>query len=283
VKKHLFSMVDGDPRSLGAAIAHRLAIAPALAEALVRQGAVQVSRKRITNAKAKLPIGTRVTVFLSEPSSDTPLAIVYRDDCLIVVDKPAGIPTQATPTESAGALDARVKRLNPEARPLHRLDRDASGLVLFGTTDRSRARLQEALTAGQIKREYVAMVAGRLEGGGSIEFKIGRDGRDPRKRVALPRSHPAGEVATSHYRVLESGEHQTRVALSLETGRTHQLRVHLSALGHPILGDCLYDGPPGPRLLLHAFELRLAHPESGRPLTLFAPPPASFRLLGDTG
>jgi 23S rRNA-/tRNA-specific pseudouridylate synthase len=159
---------------------------------------------------------------------------------------------------------------------LHRLDKEASGLVLFSLTEAVRAPLHAALTEGHIERRYIALVAGRLDGAGRIALRIARHPRDPRLRVALPENAPAGLPAVSHFEVLAHGQSVTAVELKLETGRTHQLRVHLSAIGHPIVGDRFYGGPQSQRLFLHAHLLRLPHPLDGRLLKVRAALPAAF-------
>jgi RluA family pseudouridine synthase len=190
--------------------------------------------------------------------------VAFEDAWLLVVDKPIGVPSQATRSDAQNALDAQVRARHPEARMMHRLDRDASGLVLFARTESARGPLQRALESGRIARTYRALVSGRLEGSGRITLRIARGPKDPRKRVALPEAAPGGQPAASRWRALGADGENTAVELDLETGRTHQLRVHLAALGHPIVGDRLYGGPAAPRLMLHAQRLALPHTDDGR-------------------
>jgi RluA family pseudouridine synthase len=277
LRKKLLTVAVGDPLILDAFVATRLSLRPALATALIAQGAVHVDGARATDATRSLMPGSRVIVYLASdvPGSGPTFAITYEDDWLIVVDKPAGMPSQPTRGESATALDARVIARFPDARMMHRLDRDASGLVLFARSPAARAPLQHALEGGKIERHYRAVVSGRLEGAGTIDFRIGRDPRDERRRIAHPASSTAGQPASSHWRALAAGTSSTALALELDTGRTHQLRVHLSAIGHPILGDRLYGGANAERLHLHATRLRLPHPRDEHIVEVVSVPPFS--------
>jgi RluA family pseudouridine synthase len=200
---------------------------------------------------------------------------------LLVVDKPAGLPSQATRADAVDTLCARVALdVGDEVRMMHRLDREASGLVLFARSPAARAPLQAALAAGAIDRTYRAVVSGVLDGSGRVALRIARDAAAPWRRVALPEAAPGGEAASTRYRALARSGGHTLVELSLDTGRTHQIRVHHAALGHPLLGDRLYHGPPAARLMLHAVELALAHPRDGRRLVMRAALPLGFAAPG---
>jgi tRNA pseudouridine32 synthase/23S rRNA pseudouridine746 synthase len=271
-RKKLLTAAVGDPEALGPLLAARLGLSPGQAAALVARGAVHTGGRRLADATATIPPGTKLTVFLPEDAVAPAFRVVWQDAWAAVVDKPSGLPSQATRGEAEAVLDAQVRARWPDARMMHRLDRDASGLVLFARAPEARAPLQHALEAGQIARAYVAVVGGRLEGAGEIALRIGRDPRDERRRVAHPEAADAGQPARSRYRALSHGPGSTVVALELETGRTHQLRVHLAAIGHPILGDRLYDGAPAPRLYLHATRLAFPHPDDGREIEVLSPP-----------
>jgi 23S rRNA pseudouridine1911/1915/1917 synthase len=281
VKKRRFTVAPSDPRRLGHVVAGRLSLSASEATARVAAGAVHLGGARVTNPDVEVPLGAVVTVFEGDPTPQPPadLVVRYRDPDVIVVDKPAGQPAQATRANQADALDARVQaELTPEARLLHRLDADASGLLLFAASARARTPLQIALERHQIVRRYLALVAGELTSEGRIALKIARDRSDARRRVALPERAPGGQPAVTRYRMLERRGLETLLALELETGRTHQLRVHLSALGHPIVGDRLYGGRDAGRLYLHAYELTFPHPGDGRSITVLAPPPAELAV-----
>lgn len=274
MNKRLFTCAVGDPATLAALIAARLGVSETEAVALVARGAVQVAGRRATVAAQPIERGARITVRIPEDRvQPDELTVLHRDPWLLIVDKPAGMVSQPSRGESESALDARVRARFAEARMMHRLDRDASGLVLFALAPEARAPLQAALEAGEIERGYLAVVTGRLDGEGEIALRIGRDPKDERRRIAHPEASSAGQAAKSHYRALRHGAASTVVALALETGRTHQLRVHLQAIGHPILGDRLYGGPPAARLCLHAERLALPHPRDRRPLVVTSPVP----------
>jgi 23S rRNA pseudouridine1911/1915/1917 synthase len=268
-EKRVLTVAASDPDTLGAWLCARLGVGLTDAAALVARGAVHVDGKRVKSATLPIRAGQKIIAYVAPPPPAVEIAIAYADAWLLVVEKPTGVVAQATRADEAGALDALVGRAHPDARMMHRLDRDASGLVLFARTPEARATLQRALEAGRIDRTYRARVAGRLEGAGRIALRIARDGGDPRRRVALPESAPGGEAAATRWRALEPGDDTTLVECALETGRTHQIRVHLAALGHPIVGDRLYGGRAAPRLLLHATRLVLPHPDgSGRPVAV---------------
>lgn len=273
-RKKLVTVAAGDPIVLDAFLSARLSLSAAAAVALVARGAVHVDGRRATDASRALTVGAKLTVYLGgDAEAGPPLPIAFEDDWLVVVDKPAGVASQASRADAATALDARIRARLPDARLMHRLDRDASGLVLFARSPEARAPLQRSLEAGQIARRYVAVVSGRFDGDGAIELRIGRDPRDERFRVAHPASSTAGQPARSRFHARAHGPASTLVELELETGRTHQLRVHLAAIGHAILGDPIYGGAPAPRLMLHAARLALPHPRDRRPVEVVSPPP----------
>jgi 23S rRNA pseudouridine1911/1915/1917 synthase len=235
--------------------------------------AIEVDGRR-TTVDGPLRAGGKVIAFLpdaAEPS--TPLSVAYEDAHVIVIDKPAGLRSQEVRGDAWDTLIARVQReIDARAILLHRLDRDASGLVLFPRGEGPHRALQAALDAGRIDRRYVARVRGRLEAARTIDLPIARDPRDSRRRV----TGPGGDEARSDVMPLSSGTDESVVRLVLHTGRTHQLRVHLAAIGHPILGDSLYGGPPASRLCLHAYEITFPHPRSDTPRTVRAALPAEL-------
>jgi tRNA pseudouridine32 synthase/23S rRNA pseudouridine746 synthase len=201
--------------------------------------------------------------------------VLWHDDALIVVDKPAG--QLAVPGRGGALADctwARVRALWPDALVVHRLDQATSGLLLFARGAAVQRTLSRAFAERRVDKRYVAVVHGLLaDDAGRIDFPLAADWpRRPRQRV-----DPAGKPATTLYTVLvrERDLQRTRVALQPLTGRTHQLRVHLAAISHPVVGDALYaaEHAGAPRLLLHAEALQLAHPLDGRPLHLFRAAP----------
>jgi 23S rRNA pseudouridine1911/1915/1917 synthase len=226
-----------------------------------------------------------------------PLEVVFRDPALIVVNKPAGLvvhPGAGNPGHTLQnallALDPKLA-LVPRAGLVHRLDKDTSGLLVVARTPEAHAALVAALGAREISRQYLAVCTGVMTGGGTIDEPIGRH-RSQRVRMAVRRD---GRPAVTHYRVLRRFRAHTEVRVQLETGRTHQIRVHLSHAGFPIVGDRLYGGrrriaagcSPAlaaelasfPRQALHAARLALKHPLTGREIHWEAPLPADMRRL----
>ncbi|MBI3348653.1 MAG: RNA pseudouridine synthase [Burkholderiales bacterium] len=186
------------------------------------------------------------------------MRVLHVDDRLVIIDKPAGLLSVPGRTEPDCA-SARVQAAYPDALVVHRLDQATSGLLLFARGPQAQRELSADFAGRRVGKVYVAVVAGRLEGEGLIDLPLGADWPNrPRQQVDLLHGKPS----QTRWRVLDHEGAYTRVALDPLTGRTHQLRVHLAALGHAILGDTLYAAPDiaaaSPRLLLHASELRLA-------------------------
>ncbi len=267
----------GDPLALATFLKKRLPDVPT--QALIKSGGVHVNGARERDPKRALTVGARVLVYTQGRRGDRHAVTVHlQDSDLAVVEKPAGMLAQAVAAESEGALDLQLKRqLGPHAVAMHRLDRDTSGLVLVALTEAARAALAADLAAHRVQRDYVAIVKQLDQIPPRIALRIARDPDDPRRRRALPEADLAGEAAVTTIRPLASSATRAAVLLSLETGRTHQLRVHLAAVGQPIVGDTIYDGEPAPRLLLHAARLRFVHPTSGAPVVVRAPVPLPLR------
>jgi len=225
------------------------------------------------------------------------LDIVYADSDLIVVNKPAGLVVHPAAGHRAGTLVNALLHFAPELARLpragivHRLDKDTSGLLAVARNPRAQTSLVRQLQDRSMHREYCAVVQGVLISGGSIDAPIGRHPVD-RKRMAVV---SGGKPARTHYRISERLRAHTVLNVELETGRTHQIRVHFAHVGHPVLGDPTYGGRPRPvremaaesadvlaawqRQALHAAVLGLEHPQSGLPLRLEAPLPADFSVL----
>jgi len=225
---------------------------------------------------------------------ELPLAVIYEDDDLLIIDKPAGQVVHPAPGHDTGtlvnALLGRGAQLAPGGiagfqRPgiVHRLDRDTSGLLMVARTDAAQASLQAQLKARRVKKTYLALVHGSVAAAaGRIEAPIGRDpGR--RTRMAVT---PNGRDSITGYRVRERFAGWTLLELDLVTGRTHQIRVHLEAIGHPVAGDPIYGtgtsrrGPDGlTRLFLHSWRLELTSPTTGRLIRAEAPLPESLERV----
>ncbi|MGN7469011.1 RluA family pseudouridine synthase [Brevibacillus sp. SAFN-007a] len=217
------------------------------------------------------------------PASD-PLHVLYEDDHLLIVNKPAGMLLHPTAPNHHLTLDHLVSGhffrtgLQAKVRHVHRLDQDTSGVVLYAKHAWASALLDEMLRERQIKRTYLAFVSGSMaKGSGTIAEPIGRD----RYHATRRRVTPNGEPAITHYEVKERYQTATKVACRLETGRTHQIRVHLSHIGHPLLGDELYGGKRElvKRQALHAAVLTLRHPFGGELVEACAPLPLDLLAL----
>jgi len=229
------------------------------------------------------------------PEPDIPVAVVYEDEDLLIVDKPAGLVVHPAAGHAGGTLvnallgragGAEYGGIAGVQRPgiVHRLDRDTSGLLMVARHDRAQAALMAQLKARRIKKTYQALVLGAVAAAvGRIEAPIGRDPKH-RTRMAVV---PDGRPSVTGYRVRERLPGWTLLEVDLVTGRTHQIRVHLDAIGHPVAGDPVYGtgtsrrGPAGlERLFLHAWRLELASPSDGRLIRATAPlPPALETVL----
>ncbi|AUC52551.1 RNA pseudouridine synthase [Sagittula sp. P11] len=209
----------------------------------------------------------------SPPSGD--IVVLHEDSDLLVVDKPAGL--LSVPGKGEDLADCLLSRLEaafPTVRLVHRLDRDTSGVMVFGLTAHAQRHLGAQFEARKTKKTYVARVAGRLEPkSGEVDLPLIVDWPNrPRQMVC----HETGKPALTGWKVMKASDTESRVRLFPHTGRSHQLRVHMLALGHPILGDELYAPETAaqyPRMMLHAEELRLSHPESGKGMTFRQPAP----------
>jgi 23S rRNA pseudouridine1911/1915/1917 synthase len=292
-RHHLLVPPTADGQRLDSFLA---AAVPGLSRAriqrLIAAGHVQVGG-RPSRAAARLRAGDAVTLEVPpveqvalEPE-DLPLCIVYEDDDVLVVDKPAGLVVHPAPGHPRGTLANALLshwRGAPAAGPeglrlglVHRLDKDTSGLLVVARHPAAQASLVRQMQEGRIEKRYLALVRGQPSPpSGVIEAPIGRDPRD-RTRMGV---RPAGRAARTHYRTLELLGAYALLELKLETGRTHQIRVHCRALGHPIVGDPVY-GVTDRRLaigrqFLHAADLRFAHPRDGRPLAFTSPLPSDL-------
>lgn len=208
------------------------------------------------------------------PPTD-PLEILYQDHQLIAVNKPSGLLSVPGRGEHlADCLLSRVQAVFPEALLVHRLDRDTSGVMVFALTPHAQRNLSMQFEKRSTKKTYIARVWGQLEPKtGTVDLPLIVDWPNrPRQMV----DHENGKPAVTDYRVLKSDAAESRVRLMPRTGRSHQLRVHMLALGHVILGDPIYaEGPAAdfPRLMLHSEELRINHPDSGKGLAFRAKAP----------
>lgn len=271
-----------------------LDLSRAQAQKLIQNGSVTINGKEPAKAGQKLKEGDRVQVLLPEAreyqlSPETiPLSIVYEDKDLLVVDKPAGMVVHPAPGHYSGTLvNALLHHCGEELtgiggvlRPgiVHRLDKDTSGLLVVAKTEQSHRHLVAQMKSRQVNRIYLALVKGNLAvASGVVDAPIGRHPVQ-RKRMAVIGS---GKEAVTHFRVLEAFPGYTLLEVRLHTGRTHQIRVHLAHIGHPVVGDPVYgrgrDNLGLERQALHAAQLSFTHPATGQGLTFVSPLPPDIR------
>ena len=243
----------------------------------------------------KLKEGDEITVLIPDPTEveilpqDIPLDVVYEDEDVIVVNKPVGMVVHPAPGHPDGTLvnalmyhcGDSLSGINGELRPgiVHRIDRDTSGLIIAAKNDAAHLALADQLQDHSLYREYEAVIIGGLKSDeGTIDLPIARHATD-RKKMAI--NHYNGRRAVTHWTVLERFSGYTHLQCRLETGRTHQIRVHLAAQGHPVLGDPVYNGerkgfPELAGQCLHARKLSFLHPRTGERLTLECQLPPYF-------
>ncbi|NPV93315.1 MAG: RluA family pseudouridine synthase [Firmicutes bacterium] len=264
-----------------------LALSHSLVVRLKHQGRIKVNgQRRLTNYQVQAGDIVSIDLDFIEDSGiipePLPLDIVYEDQDLLAVNKPAGMSIHPSRRGGLGTLANAVAHYwqgtgrHTRYRPVHRLDKDTSGLVLIGGSQYAHQGLFQQQQRRGIERVYTALVEGVVKREhGSVDRPIARLEEKSRRRTV----HPDGQPATTHYRVLERYPGHTLLEVSLETGRTHQIRVHLSFIGHPVCGDPLY-GPDSPligRQALHAGRLRFTHPRTGERLELSVPLPEDMR------
>lgn len=304
-------------RRLDQFLAAALNVSRARVQQLISEANVLVDDKP-AKASLKLQGGERVTIIgpaarppLRAIAEEIPLEIVYEDDDLAVINKPAGMMVHA----GAGATDDARNRgtlvnallhhfstlsgLGGETRPgiVHRLDKETSGLILVAKHDASHRKLAAQFSRREVKKTYIALVHGwTKKDSGTISASISRDRI---RRTRMTTRHPEGREAITHYKVVRRIDSPfgkfSLLEVKIDTGRTHQIRVHMASLGHPVVGDTLYGAPgelqarrapgrlavPGaislPRNFLHAAELELSHPLSGSRIALKSPLPAELQ------
>jgi len=299
---------DSDDTRLDRFLASALAVSRSQLQRLIKQGSVLVAG-RAAKANQAVKSGQEISIDVPElidaapAPEDLPLPIVYQDKDLIVVDKPAGMVVHPAAGHASGtmvnALLHHVDDLSGiggEKRPgiVHRLDKGTSGLMVVAKHDRSHEELARQFAEREVEKEYLALAWGEVMAGRRIDAPIGRDPSNRKKmasesaRVRRTRAAVSRIVRAEHF-----GRVLTLVQVAIHTGRTHQIRVHLSAIGHPIVGDALYGGVhrrvPGDiravahldRPFLHSARLVFTHPEDGRRMEFLSPMPADLQAVLD--
>ena len=269
---------------------------------LIEEGFVKVNR-RAAAKKYAVKLGDEIEFIPPEPEEydaapeDIPLDIVYEDDFIIVINKPKGMVVHPAPGNYSGTLvnallyhcKESLSGIGGVMRPgiVHRIDKDTSGLLVVAKNDEAHKALSEELKYHGIEREYVALVRGGFsEDHGTVDYPIGRHPVDRKKMAVILSEDKTARDAVTHYEVIERFGEVSYLKLRLETGRTHQIRVHMSYKGHALLGDEVYATSKTafekkhPALFsgqaLHARKLELTHPESGERMSFECPLPESF-------
>lgn len=278
-------------------------------KASIKNSDVQINSMVITKPRTSVQTGQCITLNLPElpphndhwQAQDMPLDIIYADDHLYIINKPAGLvvhPGAGNPActlvNALLHLDPHLEKL-PRAGLIHRLDKDTSGLLVIARTLEAHTHLVRLLQARDITREYEAIVYGTMISGGTVDKAMGRH---PKQRLRMAILPQGGKAAVTHYRVKQRFPAHTHIKVLLETGRTHQIRVHMQSIGHPIVGDPLYQGTRGrlalpkgmsntlrqaccdfPRQALHAKRLAFKHPMTQQELSWEAPTPQDMQDL----
>ena len=265
----------------------------------VRDGCVQVDGKAESEPKRKLMGGERLVVNephdargIPEQPEDIPLDIIFEDETLIVINKPAGLVVHPGSGNWSGTLmNALLHHVPgiaevPRAGIVHRLDKDTSGLLVVAKTIEAQTDLVRQLQARTVRRVYLAVAAGAMKTGGGIDSPIGRHPVQRIKMAVVPESR-GGKPALTWFRIMEKFAYCTFIECSLETGRTHQIRVHMASLNHPLVGDQVYGKanaklPVFHRQALHATRLGLVHPLTGLKMQWEVPMPEDMRNLLDS-
>ncbi|MFT4549598.1 MAG: 23S rRNA pseudouridine1911/1915/1917 synthase [Verrucomicrobiales bacterium] len=262
-------------------------------QALIKEGAITLNSKG-AKPRQSLSLGDQIVVKIPDPTpaealpEDIPLDVLFEDEHLLVVNKDSGLVVHPAAGNWDGTLvnallhhcRGRLASIGGVERPgiVHRLDKDTSGCLVVAKTDAVHQSLTEQFSSRQVSKFYLAVVKGRPPmDSGHLENQIARDPRNRQKMtVVMP---PAGKLAITDYRVVMPMADSSLVECELHTGRTHQIRVHMRELGHPILGDPIYakNSAGAPRLMLHAWKLGFKHPDSGEDLAFQSPIPDAFK------
>ena len=292
--------LDIAPAQHGLRLDHALvALVPEFSRSYLQQliegGAVKLNGVTLLKPSARVKAGEHGSIELRPtPQSqafkpqEMALEIVFRDEHLLIVNKPAGLVVHPAPGNWSGTLlngllafDAQAALL-PRAGIVHRLDKDTSGLMMVARTRAAMDALVQAIAARTVSRQYLALVPRAWTGSNTreIEAPVGRDPRNRLRMAVVNLERSAGKPARTTVNLVDSSALGTLVRCTLHTGRTHQIRVHMASIGYPLLGDPLYGGVPGAgmqRQALHACRLALTHPATGAALVFYAPLPQDLR------
>jgi 23S rRNA pseudouridine1911/1915/1917 synthase len=282
-------------------------------KALIQEGKVLLDGKAASSPSAKVQVGLSFIVHIPPPEDpqaypqDLPIVVAYEDEHLIVVDKAAGMVVHPAAGNADGTLvnallhhcaksgNGQLSGIGGVARPgiVHRIDKDTSGLLVVAKSDKAHEGLARQFADHSLERAYLAVCQGHPQPPqGTINARLGRSDADRKKMAVLPDTSTRGKHAITHYRTLERLDHCALIECRLETGRTHQVRVHLASIGHALVGDPAYARTPAAlrpilkqlgfqRQALHAAVLGFVHPVTGERLRFESPLPADMRELID--
>jgi 23S rRNA pseudouridine1911/1915/1917 synthase len=288
---HTVTVLADAPRRLDAFLRRALPLSQRLARQAIADGSVRVNGRRAAKGTLLAPgdVVTLPRLAPLAPEPDLAVRIVYEDASLLALDKPAGMPAHALDPRQRGTAAAFVLARHPETadvgEPLapglvHRLDTGTSGLLLAARTPAAYRSLRAALRARAVEKEYLAVVEGTPPESATVTLALAHDPQDRRRMIPAPPGARAWEAETT-ITLAAAGPARFLVRAIIRTGVTHQVRVHLAHLGHPVVGDTLYGGSPlpAPRHALHASTLRFAHPEDQRLLEIHSDLPTDLRAL----
>ncbi len=268
-------------------------ISRAMIQKLIEENQILVNGV-VQKASYKVQKGDEIVINIPEvkevglKSQDIPLDIIYEDNDILVVNKPKGMVVHPAVGNPDGTLvnavmahcKGNLSGIGGELRPgiVHRLDKDTSGLIIVAKNDKAHIKMSEQIQNREVKKVYLALVRGNIqENEATINMPIARSTKD-RKKMAVDKK---GKVAITHFKVLKRFEKYTYLEVSIETGRTHQIRVHMAEIGHPVVGDYTYSNGKNEfniqGQMLHAQKLNFKHPITGKQMSLEAPLPQYFK------
>lgn len=276
-------------------IANKTELSRVMIQKLIEENEILVNEK-VQKASYKVQMGDKITINIPEvkavglKSEEIPLDIVYEDDDILVVNKEKGMVVHPAAGNPDGTLvnaimahcKGNLSGIGGELRPgiVHRIDKDTSGLLIVAKNDKAHISMSNQIQNREVKKVYLALVRGNVvENEATIDMPIGRSTKD-RKKMAVVRS---GKNAVTHFKVLERFENYTFLEVNIETGRTHQIRVHMAEIGHPIIGDGIYSNGKNEfnveGQMLHAKSLGFKHPITNKQMHLEAPLPLYFEQV----
>lgn len=265
---------------------------------LIKEQNITINEKK-TKSSYKVETGDIIEILIPEDKEidlfpeNIKIKILYEDNDIAVIDKPAGLVVHPSHGHESGTLVNAImyhikdlSGINGEIRPgiVHRLDKDTSGLIIIAKNDKAHTKLSDMFKNSEIKKTYLAILKGKInKDSGRLETLIGRDSKD-RKKMAVVKEN--GKTAVTNFQVLDKNERFSLVKVNIETGRTHQIRVHMKSLGYPILGDKVYgrESNTVKRQMLHAYKLEFIHPITQKTMKIISELPKDFEIvLGKTG